>query len=74
VPSSQNYLTFLKSFNSSKFRELWPAQDYVLAKYSDEYVEKPDIAIELPTGAGKTLIALLVTESWRQEAKKVAIL
>ncbi|MCB7129035.1 MAG: hypothetical protein J3T61_05820, partial [Candidatus Brocadiales bacterium] len=33
-----------------------------------------DIAIELPTGAGKTLIALLILEYWRKQGKKVAIL
>jgi hypothetical protein len=74
MPISQNYSEFLTSFNSNKFRELWPAQNDVLAKYSDEYVEKADTAIELPTGAGKTLIALLIAEAWRQEGRKVAIL
>jgi Helicase C-terminal domain/DEAD/DEAH box helicase len=33
-----------------------------------------DVGIELPTGAGKTLIALLIAEHWRRDGKKVAIL
>ena len=74
MPINRNYPEFLASFDSEKFRELWPAQQYVLEKYSDEFIDKSDIAIELPTGAGKTLIALLIAEAWRQEAKKVAIL
>jgi len=74
MPINQNYSEFLTSFHSQKFKELWPAQDYVLKKYSDEFINKPDIAIELPTGAGKTLIALLIAEAWRRESRKVAIL
>ena len=34
----------------------------------------PDLAIELPTGAGKSLIALLICEAWRQDGKTVAVL
>ncbi len=33
-----------------------------------------DLAIELPTGGGKTLIALLALEHHRNQGKKVAIL
>lgn len=69
-----NYSEFLTSFHSQKFKELWPAQDYVLKKYSDEFTNMSDVAIELPTGAGKTLIALLIAEAWRKENRKVAIL
>lgn len=73
----RNYAEFLLSFHSNKFQQLWPAQDYVLNEYSKtftSYSEHPDVAIELPTGAGKTLIALLIAEAWRQEGKKVTIL
>ncbi len=70
----QDYTAFLASFASSKFRSLWPAQEYVLQRYAESFVESKDIAVELPTGAGKTLIALLIAEAWRQEDKKVAIL
>jgi hypothetical protein len=74
MPINQNYSEFLISFHSDKFRELWPSQNYVLTKYSDEFINKPDVAIELPTGAGKTLIALLIAEAWRRENNKVSIL
>jgi len=70
----QNYRDFLVGFNSDKFKTLWPAQEYMLNKYSDAFTDKPDTAIELPTGGGKTLISLLIAEAWRQEGKKVAIL
>ena len=70
----QDYAAFLASFASSKFSTLWPAQEYVLNCYAGNIVDSKDIAVELPTGAGKTLIALLIAEAWRQEDKKVAIL
>jgi len=71
---SQDYAQFLSSFHSDKFQELWPAQAYVLNEYSTTFASCPDVAIELPTGAGKTLIALLIAEAWRREGRKVAIL
>lgn len=74
MPLDQDYGEFLAEFESGKFQELWPAQEYILEQYSREYHQKNDIAIELPTGAGKTLIALLIAETWRQQNKKVAIL
>jgi len=71
---NQNFSELLTSFNSQKFRTLWSSQDFVLDKYFEEFIEKQDVAIELPTGAGKTLIALLIAEIWRRDSKKVAIL
>jgi hypothetical protein len=64
---------FLKTLKSSKFQMLWPSQTYILNSYK-EFQGRPDLAIELPTGAGKTLIALLIAEAWRRSGKKVAIL
>ena len=74
MPISQNYSQFLTSMESAKFTSLWPAQEHVLQQYSNEYTAKTDIGIELPTGAGKTLIALLIAEAWRSEGHKVAVL
>lgn len=69
-----DFAQFLSSFRSSKFQHLRDAQAYVLHEYSASYISCLDVAIELPTGAGKTLIALLIAEAWRQEGKKAAIL
>jgi hypothetical protein len=74
MPINRDYAEFLSSFRSDKFRSLREAQGYILREYSNNYVSCPDVAIELPTGAGKTLIALLIAEAWRQDGKKVAIL
>jgi superfamily II DNA or RNA helicase len=71
LPSS--FVDFLHSLNSTKFKDLWPAQEHILAKYKD-FCLTPDLGVELPTGAGKTLIALLTAEVWRRSGGKVAIL
>src|SRR6266487_3228893 len=74
MPNVQNYAQFLASFASDKFQTLWPAQAHILENYVTTYEGVSDVAVELPTGAGKTLIALLIAEAQRQANKKVAIL
>ena len=74
MPIARDFGEFLTSLGSVKFRELWPAQRYVIEEYSARHAGTADLAVELPTGSGKTLIALLIAEAWRQEGKKVAIL
>jgi len=53
-------LELLVSFQSDKFQQLRDAQQFVLTDYSTKRLSSSDVAIELPTGAGKTLIALLI--------------
>lgn len=74
MPINRNYAEFLSSFRSDKFLSLRESQGHILREYSNNYISCPDVAIELPTGAGKTLIALLIAEAWRQDGGKVAIL
>jgi hypothetical protein len=74
LPLPTDYVAFLGEFNSPKFQKLLPAQAYVLGQYAASFVNEPDLAIQLPTGAGKTLIALLLAEAWRREGKSAAIL
>src|SRR5689334_9704951 len=69
-----NYRDLLAELGSSAFTELRPAQDQVLAAYAAEFDATPDLAIELPTGAGKSLVALLIAESWRRQGRTAAIL
>lgn len=63
----------LASFNSARFRSLRPAQKAALAGYDDK-CDQPDIAIELPTGFGKTLVALLIGDQALENGKSVAYL
>ncbi|WP_417219625.1 DEAD/DEAH box helicase family protein [Arthrobacter sp.] len=44
---------------------LWSHQADQLRTYSNDHRETPDVALELPTGSGKTLVGLLICE-WRR--------
>ena len=74
MSSNEGYVHFLTELNSAKFQALRPAQERVLGEYLDKFEGAADVAVELPTGAGKTLIALLIAENRRRNGHKVAIL
>jgi replicative superfamily II helicase len=44
---------------------LWSHQADHLRTYAEEHQHSPDVALELPTGSGKTLVGLLIAE-WRR--------
>ncbi|MFF4227991.1 DEAD/DEAH box helicase [Streptomyces sp. NPDC001820] len=44
---------------------LWSHQADQLREYANEHRDTPDVALELPTGSGKTLVGLLISE-WRR--------
>lgn len=48
---------------------LWIHQGDVLRAWHSDHVDSADVAIELPTGAGKTLVGGLIAE-WRRRAKQ----
>jgi hypothetical protein len=66
--------TLIQPTKGTRFSKLRDAQDTALQAYVAGAHRWSDMAIELPTGAGKTLIALLILEYWRKEGKRVAIL
>src|SRR5438876_12295139 len=74
MPGGIDYETLLRELGSARFTALRPAQRIALQGYAAEYSATQDLAIELPTGAGKSLIALLIGEAWRREGKTVAVL
>lgn len=45
--------------------DLWVRQARVLERYDAEHRDSPDLTIEMPTGAGKTLVGLLIAD-WRR--------
>ncbi|MFE1830176.1 DEAD/DEAH box helicase family protein [Streptomyces yangpuensis] len=49
-------------------KELWSRQADVLRVYVEQHKAAGDVAIELPTGAGKTLVGCLVAE-WRRQSR-----
>lgn len=44
---------------------LWSHQADQLRTYANDHRDTPDVALELPTGSGKTLVGLLISE-WRR--------
>lgn len=46
--------------------ELWRSQADLLRAYAAGFVDARDVAFELPTGTGKTMVGLLVS-SWRRQ-------
>jgi superfamily II DNA or RNA helicase len=68
-----DYSAFLTSFESTKFKALRSAQEHLLEKYG-AFETTEDLGIELPTGAGKTLIALLIAEAKCRNDSKIAVL
>lgn len=51
---------------SPEIRHLWSHQADLLRAYYQHFKNTKDVAIELPTGAGKTLVGLLIAEFRRQ--------
>lgn len=74
MPGRVDYGKLLAGLGSSQFQKLRTVQQATLVEYAQNHTETADLAVELPTGAGKSLIALLVGEAWRREGKRIAIL
>lgn len=60
-----NFDTPQEMYSDYKNRKINGPLDYqsdMIDLYMEEAFEKPDVALELPTGSGKTLIGLLIGE------------
>lgn len=53
---------------------IWLHQGRILESWHRDFAKAKDVAIELPTGAGKTLVGSLVAEFQRQQGDRVAYL
>src|SRR4051812_5709662 len=69
-----NYHDLVAPTVGTAFAGLRPGQESALQQYAASEYRTRDLAIELPTGAGKTLIALLILDYWRRQNFPVAIL
>jgi len=58
----------------TEIKKLRKGQIEILEKYYVKHTSSPRVGIRLPTGAGKSLIAILVLEAWRRNGKTVAIM
>lgn len=52
---------------------LWSHQSDLLRSYCEKHQQTADVALELPTGSGKTLVGLLLAE-WRREQYEERVL
>jgi len=70
----------LGELGSPKYAALRPMQNEVLESYATllgtqgREIAEADVAIEMPAGTGKTLVALLIAEHHRHIGRSVAIL
>ena len=60
--------------SQSSIKELRKAQHEILSRYYGDLQKERRIGIKLPTGSGKSLLAILILEAWRRSGKTVAIL
>lgn len=54
-----------KTLTKRQFPDVMPHQKEMLEAYAAEYESKNDVALQLPTGSGKTLVGLLIAD-WRR--------
>ena len=59
---------------SASIQHLWAHQADLIRLYHSKHEESPHVALELPTGAGKTLVGLLIGEYRRRLGERVLYL
>jgi Helicase C-terminal domain/DEAD/DEAH box helicase len=50
--------------------ELWRQQGEILSDYAERFAGRADVAVELPTGTGKTMVGLLIADWRRRKFRK----
>jgi len=66
TPKSPVHLFELLTSRAPSVKYLWAHQQAVLDSYGATYADASDVALELPTGAGKTLVGTLLAEYRRR--------
>lgn len=75
VKSYESIESLFRDIRTKKIDALYSHQADLLKKYENEFMTSKDVALELPTGSGKTLIGLLIGEYHRRiNSKKVVFL
>lgn len=67
VPEAPDKL--FRELTRRKFPDVLPHQAATMQAYAGKAVGTPDVALQLPTGSGKTLVGLLIAE-WRRRKFK----
>ncbi|STX39310.1 DEAD/DEAH box helicase [Legionella feeleii] len=65
TPISASPAQLFRELTRRKFPDVLPHQKAIMERYADEAEDKSDVALQLPTGSGKTLVGLLIAE-WRR--------
>lgn len=63
APDSPDKL--FRDLTRRKYPDVLPHQAEIMQVYARDAVDSPDVALQLPTGSGKTLVGLLIAE-WRR--------
>jgi replicative superfamily II helicase len=66
TPASTSPEALFNDLRGRKIKGLIAHQADVLRNYCHSAIDKPDVALKLPTGSGKTLVGLLLGE-WRRQ-------
>lgn len=74
LASTLDFEQRLQAFASADFQQLRPGQKLVLDAYAADHLDTTDLAIEMPTGDGKTLLALLIADWALDQRRSVAYL
>ena len=73
VPNDPEHLYSVLARNPNSSQSLWTHQGDVLRSYFAEHRATADVALELPTGTGKTLPGLLIAD-WVRQTKRGHVL
>ena len=71
APASPDML--FRELPRRKFPDVLPHQQAMMQRYASEAEGVQDVALQLPTGSGKTLVGLLIAE-WRRRKNKEKII
>jgi len=66
----ENIESLFRDLKTDGVESLYSHQADILRSYENDAIKKGDVAIELPTGSGKTLIGLLIGEYRRRKNKE----
>jgi superfamily II DNA or RNA helicase len=70
-PKPQSIVLMFRDLDrDSSVKYLYAHQDRVLEGYYQNHLQTKDLALELPTGTGKTLVGLLIAEYRRRALKE----
>lgn len=72
LPTSKKTTEKKPSELITEFANPWLQQTQVLQKYEEEFLKAPNVAIEMPTGTGKTLVGLTIAH-YKQNAERLKV-